>query len=148
MQIFNFPKVYSDLAISLLDDKNVDKVEIRPKSDYCNIKTTKEGDIVDLITSNRQELCSNNTNILYYIVCKDFDGSYKFFYHNKRQLIEILNLSEVKEKLDYILSLFNQKIIVHTNKTFEFDVNHIEITPELRNLVNDYLGAVINSLGE
>ena len=49
MQIFNFPKVYSDLAISLLDDKNVDKVEIRPKSDYCNIITTKEGDIVELI---------------------------------------------------------------------------------------------------
>ena len=34
------------------------------------------------------------------------------------------------------------------SETFEFDVNHIEITDELREMTNTYLSAIINSLGD
>lgn len=139
-----FPKVYANIAHKFLNDEDFvcNKVIITSNSDVCFIHLYYNNVKLDVISSYRPELFSEITT--YYVVKIDENNQFHYYINN----VEIIDEKMLKEKLDYILSLFNQKAIVHMNKTFEFDVNHIEVTPELRKLVNDYLGAVINSLGD
>ena len=139
-----FPKIYEVLAKKFINEQNFicNKVCIYPYKNRCEIVTYFNNKKLETIVSRREELFSNEQH------CYDIKVDANDCLHYYVDGFEIIDESVLKEKLDYILSLFNQKAIVHMSETFEFDVNHIEVTPELRNLVNDYLGAVINSLGE
>lgn len=140
-----FPKIYANLAHKFLNDEYFlpcNRVIITTNSDVCFIHLYYNDIKLDMISSYRSEFFSEITT--YYKVEVDENNQFHYYVND----IEIIDEKVLKEKLDHILSLFNQKAIVHMNKEFEFDINHIEVTPELRNLVNDYLGAVINSLGD
>lgn len=144
MKITHFPQVYEILAKKFLNDKDFpcDKVSIFAYQTYCSIILYYKGKRVDIITSNRKELLSKMTT--FYKVKIDTNDQLHYFINGA----EIIDEAVLKEKLEFLRSLFFQKTIIHhfDDSLEEQDFNHIIVTPQLREFVNTYLDAVINSL--
>ena len=143
MKLVQFPKIYEILAKKFLNDKNFpcDKVLISAYQTHCSIDLYYKGKRVDAITSNREELFNKITT--FYRVKVDTNNQLHYYVNG----VETIDEAVLKEKLDFLRSLFFQKTVTHhLDGLEEQDINRIVVTQQLRKFVDKYLGAVINSL--
>lgn len=143
MKIAHFPQVYEILAKKFLNDQDFpcDEVIINTYSDHCKINTYQQKKRIDIIISQRHILCEKEHHC--YKVKADANDQLHYFVDKA----EVIDEAVLKEKLDFLHSLFFQKTITHCSDGIkEQDLNRIIVTPQLREFVDKYLGAVINSL--
>jgi hypothetical protein len=144
MKFKNFPKIYEIVAKKFLNDKNFpcDEVHIKTYSNgRCVIDTYYQKLFQDSIVSCRSNLLEQESHE--YCVIVDTNDQLHYFVDN----IEIIDEAVLKEKLEFLRSLFFQKTVTHhLDGLEEQDINRIVVTSQLREFVDKYLGAVINSL--
>lgn len=144
MKIEHFPQVYEVAAKKFLNDKDFpcNEVIFHVDSEQCMINLYQNNTHVDKIISTRHILCIGGNKACYKVKA---DANNQLHYYVNGY--EIIDEAVLKEKLDFLRSLFFQKTITrHMDGLEEQDLNRIVVTPQLREFVNTYLGAIINSL--
>ena len=143
MKIERFPQIYEICAKKFLNDKDFpcDEVIFHVDGKQCMINLYQNNTHLDKIISTRRILCTGNKAC--YKIKVDANNQLHYYVNG----FEIIDEAVLKEKLDFIRSLFFQKTVIHSfDKLEEQVINNIVVTPQLREFVNTYLGAVINSL--
>ena len=143
MKIEHFPQAYEIAAKKFLNDKDFpcDEVIFHVNAKQCLINLYLNNVHVDEIITHRKILCLGN-KACYKV--KIGANNQLHYYVNGH---EIIDEAVLKEKLDFLRSLFFQKTVTHhIDGLEEQDLNRIVVTSQLREFVNTYLGAIINSL--
>lgn len=143
MKIEHFPQVYEIAAKKFLNDQDFpcDEVIFHADAHQCLINLYQGNKHVDKIISHRDVLCDGKHAC--YKVKADVNNQLHYYING----FEVIDETVLKEKLDFLRSLFFQKTVTHhLDGLEEQDINRIVVTQQLREFVNTYLGAVINSL--
>lgn len=143
MKFENFPQAYEIAAKKFLNDRDFpcNEVIFHVDAHQCLIDLYQGNKHVDKIITHRAVLCDGKHKC--YKVKVDTNNQLHYYING----VEVINEAILKEKLDFIRSLFFQKTIMHyPDGIKEQDFNRIVVTPQLREFVDTYLGAVINSL--
>ena len=103
MKTVQFPKIYEVLAKKFINEQNFacNKVCIYPYKNRCDIVTYFNDKKLETIVSRREKLFSNEPH------CYDIEVDANDCIHYYIDSTEIIDESVLKDKLDYILSLFN-----------------------------------------
>jgi CRISPR/Cas system CMR-associated protein Cmr1 (group 7 of RAMP superfamily) len=143
MKIESFPKIYKLYAEKFLNDKNFpcDEVIFHVDTKRCLINLYFNNTHFDEIVTHRRILCLGNKAC--YKVKADANNQLHYYVNGYEVIDEVV----LKEKLDFLRSLFFQKTVTHhLDGLEEQDINRIVVTQQLREFVDKYLGTVINSL--
>jgi hypothetical protein len=143
MKIEHFPQAYEIAAKKFLNDQDFpcDEVIFHVDGKQCLINLYLNNTHVDKIISTRRILCVGNKAC--YKVQVDKNDQLHYYVNG----YEVIDEAVLKEKLDFLRSLFFQKTVTHhLDGLEEQDINRIVVTQQLREFVDKYLGTVINSL--
>lgn len=144
MKFETFPADFAYLADKFIDDDffNAKEVSFISNEVVCRIFIKSKGGHETTMYDSRKDLLHKSGEITYKVkIGPNKDRHY--FVNN----CEIIDERILKEKLEFLKSLFFQKTVTrHFDGKEEQDLNRIVVTPQLREFVNTYLGVVINSL--